>query len=154
MRNLIKFFLTLVVFMPVFSVSASAVYIIVPIKGTIDGGVAAFVQRAVEDAEKRKAEGIIFQVDTPGGRIDSAVLIKDTILKTKIPTIAFVDKNAISAGSLISIACHKIYMSTGSSIGAATAVDMEGKKASEKVISYFRAQMRATAESNRVINMG
>jgi membrane-bound serine protease (ClpP class) len=148
MRNLIKFFLTFCIFMPVFSASSFAEYIIVPIKGTIDGGIAAFVQRAVEDAEKRKAEGLIFQIDTPGGRIDSAVLIKDTILKTKIPTIAFVDKNAISAGALISIACDKIYMSTGSSIGAATAVDMEGKKASEKIISYFRAQMRATAESN------
>ena len=57
------------------------------------------------------------------------------------------DKNAISAGALISIACDSLYMSTGSSIGAATAVDLQGKKASEKIISYFRAQMRATAEA-------
>jgi len=74
--------------------------------------------------------------------------IKDTILSARVSTIAFVDKNAISAGSLISLACDSIYMSTGASIGAATAVDLQGQKASEKVISYFRAQMRATAEAN------
>ena len=39
-------------------------------------------------------------------------------------------------------------MAPGGSIGAATAVDLEGQKASEKIISYFRAQMRATAEAN------
>jgi membrane-bound serine protease (ClpP class) len=58
-----------------------------------------------------------------------------------------VDRNAISAGSLISLAADSLYMATGGSIGAATAVDLEGRKASEKVISYFRAQMRATAEA-------
>ena len=37
-------------------------------------------------------------------------------------------------------------MARGASIGAATAVDATGEKASDKVISYFRAEMRATAE--------
>jgi len=132
----------------VYTVSNSlAEFVIVPIEGTIDGGLAAFIERAVNDAQEKEKEGIIFRVDTPGGRIDSAVFIKDTILNAEIPTVAFVDKSAISAGALITIACDSIYMSTGSSIGAATAVDIQGKKASEKVISYFRAQMRATAEA-------
>ena len=133
----------------VISVSNSkAEFAIVPVKDVIDGGLAAFVERAVKESEENGKEGIIFHIDTPGGRIDSAVYIKDTILRAKITTIAFVDKNAISAGALISIACDSVYMSTGASIGAATAVDLQGKKASEKVISYFRAQMRATAEAN------
>ena len=132
----------------IYTVSNSlAEFVIVPIEGVIDGGLAAFIERAVNEARENGKEGIIFRVDTPGGRIDSAVYIKDTILDTEIPTAAFVDKSAISAGALISIACDSIYMSTGSSIGAATAVDIQGKKASEKVISYFRAQMRATAEA-------
>jgi membrane-bound serine protease (ClpP class) len=122
-------------------------YLIVPIEGTIDGGLAEFVDRNIREAEEMNAEGIIFRMDTPGGRIDSAVHIKDAILNAKTPTIAFVDKSAISAGALISLAADSIYMSPGSSIGAATAVDLEGKKASEKVISYMRAQMRSTAEA-------
>lgn len=124
-----------------------ATFLEVPIEGTIDGGLAAFVTRNVSEAEKMHADGIIFHVNTPGGRIDSAVDIKDAILNSKVPTIAFVDRSAISAGSLISMACDSIYMAAGSSIGAATAVDLEGKKASEKVISYMRAQMRATAQA-------
>ena len=134
--------------LPVLANNAQGKYLVVQVEGTIDGGIAEFVERAIDVAEFDKSDGVIFRIDTPGGRIDSAVRIKDLILSADVPTIAFVDKNAISAGSLISIACDRIYMSTGSSIGAATAVDLEGEKASEKVISYFRAQMRATAEAN------
>ncbi len=120
----------------------------VPIEKTIDGGLAAFVERAVSEAQENGVDGIIFHIDTPGGRIDSALRIKDAILRADdIVTVAFVDKQAISAGALISIACDSIYMSTGSSIGAATAVDLQGNKASEKIISFFRAEMRATAEA-------
>ena len=123
-------------------------FLVVPVENVIDGGLAAFIERIVTEAENEQAEGIIFHIDTPGGRIDSAVDIKDTILNAHVPTVAFIDKNAISAGALISLACDSIYMSTGASIGAATAVDLQGQKASEKIISYFRAQMRATAEAN------
>ncbi|HDY87433.1 MAG TPA: nodulation protein NfeD [bacterium] len=141
--------LVYVLFFLIFNVSSSrAEFAIVPIKDVIDGGLAAFVDRSLKEAEEENKRGIIFHIDTPGGRVDSAVHIKDAILRAEIPTIAFVDKNAISAGALISLACDSLYMSTGASIGAATAVDLQGKKASEKVISYFRAQMRATAEAN------
>ncbi len=126
---------------------AGADYLVVPVEKVIDGGLAAFVERAVGKAETEGWNGIVFRVDTPGGRVDSAVRIKDVILGTPVTTVAFVDRNAISAGSLISLACDSLYMSTGASIGAATAVDLQGEKASEKVISYFRAQMRATAEA-------
>lgn len=126
---------------------AHASVVVAPIKDTIDGGLAAFIDRTLDEALQSGADAIIFHIDTPGGRVDSAVHIKDAILKSRITTIAFVDKNAISAGALISLSCDSLFMSTGASIGAATAVDLQGKKASEKVISYFRGQMRATAEA-------
>ena len=102
-------------------------YLVVPIEGVIDGGLAAFIQRVVGEAEEEGVEGVIFHINTPGGRVDSAVDIKDTILSARIPTIAFVDKNAISAGALISLACDSLYMSAGASIGAATAVDLQDR---------------------------
>ncbi len=139
---------TAVIAVLLFCQTAAASWLVVPIEGTIDGGLAALVHRAVTEAAGDKdVDGIIFRVDTPGGRIDSAVAIKDAILSANKTTVAFVDRNAISAGSLISLAADSLYMATGGSIGAATAVDLEGRKASEKVISYFRAQMRATAEA-------
>lgn len=39
-------------------------------------------------------------------------------------------------------------MAPGSTIGAATVVDQEGKKGSEKYQSYMRAEMRSTAQKN------
>ncbi|MCC7264160.1 MAG: nodulation protein NfeD [Candidatus Latescibacteria bacterium] len=116
-------------------------------QGMIDPGVAAFVVRAIADAEAAQAAAIVFDIDTFGGRIDAATVIRDAILDAEPLTIAFINKRAISAGALISLACDKIAIVQGGSIGAATAVDAAtGEKASDKVISYFRAEMRATAE--------
>lgn len=115
--------------------------------GMIDPGVAAFVERAIEDAEAENAAAIVFDIDTFGGRVDAATVIRDAILDADPLTIAFIDKRAISAGALISLSCDKIVMTQGGSIGAATVIEgATGDKASDKTISYFRAEMRSTAE--------
>ena len=131
----------------ILSLAKSQVIYKVPIHDTIDLGLPPFIERSIEMAEEAKADAIIFDIDTFGGRLDAATQIKDAILSTKIPTIAFINRRAISAGALISLSCEKIVMTSGGTIGAATAVDMSGKKGSEKVISYMREEMAATAES-------
>ena len=126
----------------------------VPIHDTIDLGLPPFIERSIEMAEEDNAKAIIFDIDTFGGRLDAATQIKDAILSAKIPTIAFINRRAISAGALISLSCEKIFMTSGATIGAATAVDMSGKKGSEKVISYMREEMASTAESrNRNVDI-
>jgi membrane-bound serine protease (ClpP class) len=126
----------------------------VPIHDTIDLGLPPFIERSIKMAEADSAKAIIFDIDTFGGRLDAATQIKDAILSAKIPTIAFINRRAISAGALISLSCEKIIMTSGATIGAATAVDMSGKKGSEKVISYMREEMAATAESrNRNVDI-
>lgn len=119
----------------------------VPIQGTIDLGLPPYIERTIEAAEEAKAAVIIFDIDTFGGRVDAATQIKDAILASKVMTVAFINRRAISAGALISLSCEKIYMTGGGTIGAATAVDMQGEKASEKVISYMREEMASTAEA-------
>jgi len=121
---------------------------IIKISGDIDLGLAPYVQRAINDAEADNASAIIFEVNTFGGRVDAAIQIRDALINSKILTIAFINKRAISAGALISIAAKKIVMSSGASIGASTVVDQSGIKASEKYQSYMRSEMRATAEKN------
>jgi len=112
----------------------------------IDLGMAPYVKRAVAEAEKANAEAIIFNINTFGGRVDAATQIKDAILNCKVKTIGFIDKRAISAGSLISLSCSKIIMVPGGSIGATTVVDQKGEKQSEKYQSFMRSEMRSTAE--------
>jgi len=118
------------------------------IEGDIDLGLAPYVKRIVNEANSNNAEAIIFRINTFGGRVDAATQIKDAILNSDVLTIAFIDKRAISAGSLIALSCQKIVMVPGASIGATTVVDQSGTKQSEKAQSYMRSEMRATAESN------
>ena len=118
----------------------------IPIEGTIDLGLPPFIQRTLEDAESNNATLVIFDINTFGGRVDAATQIKDAILGADITTVAYINRRAISAGALISLSCEKIFMTGGGLIGAATAVDMSGKKGSEKVISFMREEMASTAE--------
>ncbi len=118
----------------------------VPIEGTIDLGLPPFIQRTLDEAESKNAAVVIFDINTFGGRVDAATQIKDAILGADVPTVAFINRRAISAGALISLSCEKIFMTGGGLIGAATAVDMSGKKGSEKVISFMREEMASTAE--------
>ncbi|MCX7875514.1 MAG: ATP-dependent Clp protease proteolytic subunit [Melioribacteraceae bacterium] len=126
----------------------SQVIYIGDIVGDIDLGIAPYVKRVVKEAEENKAQAIIFRINTFGGRVDAATQIKDAILNSKVKTIAFIDKRAISAGALIALSCEKIIMVPGASMGASTVVDQEGKKQAEKYQSYMRSEMRATAEKN------
>lgn len=124
--------------------------IVCPIEDMIDDGVLVMVDRAIR--ESKGAEAVIFAVDTPGGRVDSAIEIADRITDIEIPTLAYINgMGAISAGALISYACDEMIMEDGSNIGASTPIAMsaEGAEAvGEKMTSYVRAKYRALAELN------
>nr|MCS5634409.1 nodulation protein NfeD [Candidatus Neomarinimicrobiota bacterium] len=82
----------------------------IPIQGVIDLGLPTFIERVIQEAENDQVEVIIFDIDTFGGRVDAATQIKDAILDTDVPTVAFINRRAISAGALISLSCETIYM--------------------------------------------
>lgn len=103
-------------------------------------------ESAVKEAEEKKASYILIDMDTYGGMVDDADKIRTALLHTKIPTIVFIRNNAASAGALISIACDSIYMTPGSTIGAASVVNQDGEIMPEKYQSYMRKKMRSTAE--------
>ena len=52
------------------------------------------------DVNQGFAEADYVMTNTPGGRVDSAINIRDALLKTGIKTITFVNPMAVSAGSL------------------------------------------------------
>jgi membrane-bound serine protease (ClpP class) len=105
-------------------------------------------QQAFAEAESLKADYIIIHLNTYGGRVDVADSIRTKILNSKIPVLVFIDNQAISAGSLISIAADSIYMRPGGSIGAATIVSQTGEALPDKYQSFMRSTMRATAEAH------
>ncbi len=144
----IKIFLSILLLSTAFVYAQQKKVYIAYIEDEIDLGLAPYISRAISDAENSGADAIIFKINTFGGRVDAATQIKDAILDSRIPTVAFINNRAISAGALIAISCQTIIMAPGSSIGAATVVDQTGEKVSEKYQSYMRSEMRATAERN------
>jgi membrane-bound serine protease (ClpP class) len=127
---------------------------VAPIEGIIDLGLAPFVERVLGEAAATNAAAVILDINTFGGRVDAAVVIRDALLRTRVPTVAFVNKRAISAGALISLAAGTIAMADGGTIGAATPVQMGApgggsQPVSEKTVSYMRKEFRATAESRK-----
>jgi membrane-bound serine protease (ClpP class) len=104
-------------------------------------------KQAIEEAEKMNADLILIHLNTYGGLVESADSIRTKILNTKVKTVVFIDNNAASAGALISIACDRIYMHSGSNIGAATVVNQTAEALPDKYQSYMRSMMRSTAEA-------
>jgi membrane-bound serine protease (ClpP class) len=124
------------------------------LEGIIDLGLAPFVQRVLDEAAAGNAAAVVLDINTFGGRVDAAVLIRDALLRTRLDTVAFVNKRAISAGALISLAAVKIAMADGATIGAATPVQLgapggPAEPVAEKTVSYMRKEFRATAESRK-----
>jgi membrane-bound serine protease (ClpP class) len=119
----------------------------VPVTGTVELGLAPFVERAVAEAAAAGAVAVVLDMDTPGGRVDAAERISDALTDSPVPVYTLVNRRAFSAGALIALSSDRIYMRPGSVIGAATPVDGTGQKAPEKIVSAMRSEMRALAEA-------
>lgn len=113
----------------------------------VDPGLAAFVKRVLE--EHREDEVVLLDINTLGGRLDSALVIRDALLEAKPRTVCWVHPRAISAGALIALACDIVAVVPGASMGAATPVTltMGGgvDPVDAKVTSYMRQEMANTA---------
>lgn len=131
-------------------VHASGRVMVIPIEGEIELGVAPFVERSTEEANDEGYDLIVYEINTLGGRLDAAIIIRDAIINSDVPTVAFINKRAISAGTLIALAANTIYMHPNSTMGAAEPVSfgigMKAGEVSEKTISYWRTELRSTAE--------
>lgn len=130
--------------------STSPIVYRVPVTGVVEMGLAPFISRSIREAESAGATAIVLDIDTPGGRVDAAQQISDALADARVPTYAFVNRRALSAGALIALATNGVYMRPGSTMGAATPVTGEGQTASEKIVSAMRSEFRALAEARRL----
>lgn len=105
------------------------------------------VSKGIEEARAQEYDAILINMNTYGGELLYADSIRTAILNAPMPVYVFINNNAASAGALISIACDKIFMRPGSSMGAATVVEQTGEAAPDKYQSYMRGIIRATAEA-------
>nr|WP_320145920.1 NfeD family protein [uncultured Anaeromusa sp.] len=122
------------------SPSGEGAVLLVQVQGEIDGVQAAKLSRALESAETTGQEAVLLEIDTFGGQVDAAVRMRDRLLRSQVPVFCYVQPRAWSAGALIALACDRIYMAPGSSIGAAEPIP-----ATEKNIAALKAEFAATA---------
>ena len=123
---------------------------LIPVEGKVNSHLSRRVRDGIEKAKSLGAKEAILKINTFGGGLPAAVEIRDALLDSPLRIIALINKRAISAGALLALATHEIIMVPGATIGAAAPshVNSDGAKpAGEKTISYFRKEMKATAES-------
>ncbi len=123
---------------------------VIPIEGEVEKSLYLIVVRALRQARRQGADAVVLDMDTPGGRVDSAIKIRDALIRNKIPTYTYVNPMAISAGAFIALATDKIIMGENGSIGGALPITVsrgEADAADEKFQSVFNAEMRKTAET-------
>ena len=108
-----------------------------------------FTRAGLQAARERGADLVLVHLNTYGGEVGAADSIRTALLHCGIPTMAFVDNNAASAGALIALACDTVIMRPDATMGAATVVNgTDGQAMPDKYQSYMRGIMRATAESH------
>jgi len=108
-----------------------------------------YLQRGINEATEASADILVIVLSTPGGDLDSAVKARSLLFDTTLPTVAYVSREALSAGALLAITCERIFFAPGGVMGAATPVFVSGwdmQEAPEKIISATRTLFRASAE--------
>lgn len=125
----------------------------IKLEGDVTSGMYNFCARAIGDAVKQNPDYIVFEINTFGGELNAAFDIVDTIMAIRGPqTIALVKKKAISAGSLIALACKKLYMMEATTIGDCAPILQSASGApeivGEKIQSPLRAKFRNLAQQN------
>ena len=146
--NILKVFLLSI--LPIFNIigeSEKKKVLVGKIDNNIDPRTNRYSKLLLEEASENNYDIVVIEMDTYGGAVNDADDIRTRILDFEIPIYVWINKDAASAGALISIACDSIYMSSGASIGAATVVTGDGTQAPDKYQSYMRSIMRSTAEA-------
>lgn len=99
--------------------------LLVDVTGVIGPPIAHHIENAIAEAERREAQALILQINTPGGLETSMRDIIEDILDSDVPVIGYVAPSggrAASAGTFIMYATHVAAMAPGTNIGAATPV--------------------------------
>ncbi|WNF04040.1 NfeD family protein [Brevibacillus borstelensis] len=120
----------------------------IPVEHEIEQGLGSFLKRAFAEAESQQADLIVLHINTPGGEIGAADSIGQLIRQSPVHVVAYIDNQAFSAGTYIALNANEIVMTPGSSIGAATPIDLAGNAADVKLISGWSEKMAQAAALN------
>ncbi len=145
---ILSFFSCLFLTGSAFANTTEAHVAVIRMKMMILPGTASFLENSIRDAHANGAKLLVVELDTPGGLVDSAQQIVQTLFKSPLPVAVYVTPQgatATSAGVFITVAGHIAAMSPGTSIGAAHPVQGDGKD--------IEGDMRKKAENSLVASV-
>ncbi|MCT2537604.1 nodulation protein NfeD [Aquibacillus koreensis] len=120
---------------------------VIPIEKEVERGLEAFVERTTNEAMEANADHIIFEIDTPGGRVDAARNIATLLQDLDITTTSYITSDALSAGSYIALNTDNIYMTSTARMGASGVITSDGNAADKKAQSAWISAMESAATS-------
>src|SRR5437773_458958 len=129
---------------------------VLPVRDDIMPPLVYLVRRGIKAAMEARADLLVLDMDTNGGRVDVTEEIIEILNNFKGQTATYVNRKAFSAGAFIAVATQKIFMAPQSVIGAAAPImiapgagpqDMPGTM-EVKMNSAVRALVRTAAEKN------
>ncbi len=109
---------------------ATPLVLVLEVDGPIGPATAQYLLRGMEEGDERGAAAVVIEMDTPGGLVSSTRDIINAILASPVPVATYVSPRgarAASAGTYIMYASHVAAMAPGTTMGAATPVQMGGK---------------------------
>jgi len=133
--------------------------LVIPIREDIELSTAVYVEREVRRVARDPFDLIFVDVHTNGGLVSATWRIKDALVTASrrdgVPTVAFVNNKAFSAGAMVSMSCDRIYITPTGKIGAAMPIEwlpLGGQQPKdpdreEKMLSAFRGDVRALAKT-------
>lgn len=137
--------------------AASPSVVVLRVKGTVNPALTRYVERGLDEAERRNARATVIMLDTPGGLDESMREIVQRIINARIPVIVYVapaGARAASAGTFITLAAHVAAMAPGTEMGAAhpvalgspTGTDQTSSTVSEKIVNDAVAYIQSLAQ--------
>jgi len=131
--------------------SSSADVLRIVVDDTIQPITDEYIGRAIAEAERRKDDALLIELNTPGGLVESTRSIIEKIVASPVPVIIYVSPSgsrAASAGFFILESADVAAMAPGTNTGAAHPVALGGKTddvMKEKMENDAAALMRSVA---------
>ncbi|MCX8495338.1 MAG: hypothetical protein ORN51_04055 [Akkermansiaceae bacterium] len=130
--------------------SPPAKVVVIPIRSKIDQPELFILRRALKEAIAQQADTVVLDMETPGGSLAVTFEMLKALEKFPGKTLTYINREAISAGALISAGTDAIYFAPDGIIGAAAPVLADGgdigETMREKIVSYLKARVRSISE--------
>lgn len=124
--------------------------VVIPIRGQIANPELYILRRGLKEAIEDKVDTIVLDMETPGGSLEVTFEMLKALGKFPGKTVTYINREAISAGALISAGTDEIYFAPDGIIGAAAPVLATGMEIEStlrgKIVSYLKARVRSMSE--------